>query len=345
MVSILPIVIVDGFQKDLDTPFFRGVLATALPGRWFRVRRSLFSMKGKNRVEIRQLKAFATAARLSGFGRAAELLGYAQSSVSAQIQSLEQELGTILFERLGRRVTLTDDGARLLVYAEQILKLETEARAAASGSRVPRGTLTIGAAESLCVSRLPPLFQEYRRRYPDVELILKMGTRPDSTQGLIDNILDVAFIIDRELTVPLLVSEALIKEPMVLVTAPGHPITQKAPLWPPDLQGESLILTEPGCYRDVLDRILAEAGIQPGPLLEFGSIEAIKQLIIRGMGTTLLPRIVVEREIAAGQLADLGWEGPEFRITTQIVRHKDKWLSPAQQALWKLAREMIGNGA
>lgn len=292
-------------------------------------------------MELRQLKAFITVARAGGFSRAALLLGYAQSSVSAQIQSLEDELETKLFERLARRIVLTTDGTKLLAYAEQILKLAAEAKGAVSGANIIKGTLTIGAPESLCVSRLPVLFQEYRRRYPEVSLVIKMGNCPDFNMGLLNDTLDLAFIINRESTVPLLVGETLNIEPMVFMAAPGHPITRKAPLWPPDLQGEDLILTETGCYRDVLDRILAEAGILPGSVLEFGSIEAIKQLVKSGMGTTFLPRVVVEREIAGKELVDLGWEGPDFRIVTQVVRHQDKWISPALRAMLELTREMI----
>jgi len=295
-------------------------------------------------VEIRQLRAFATVAQSGGFSRAAGLLDYAQSSVSAQIQLLEDELGTRLFERLGRKIALTEDGARFLAYAVQILKLAEEAARVVPGSALPRGTLRIGAPESLCISRLPALLQAYRQRYPDVELVIRMGACADFTAGLANNTLDLAFIINREVALPMLETEVLVAEPMVLVAAPGHPITRKAPLWPPDLAGEALILTETGCYRDVLERILAEDGIQPGPVMELGSIEAIRQLVTRGLGTTLLPRIVVEDELAAGRLVDLGWEGPDFRVVTQLVRHKDKWLSPALTAMADLARETVGHG-
>src|SRR5690554_2116977 len=100
------------------------------------------------------------------FTRAAELMGYAQSSVTAQVRSLEDELGIKLFERLGRSITLTREGERLLLYAEKILKLAAEAKEAVSDSSSMKGTLSIGAVESLCVYRLPNLLQEYRKRCP-----------------------------------------------------------------------------------------------------------------------------------------------------------------------------------
>ncbi|AGK99821.1 LysR family transcriptional regulator [Desulfoscipio gibsoniae] len=101
-------------------------------------------------MEIRQLKAFVAVAKLYSFTRAAELLDYAQSSITAQVGSLEDELSTKLFERLGRQVVLTKDGEKLLPYAEQILKLTSEAKELVSSSAVPRGALSVGAVETLC---------------------------------------------------------------------------------------------------------------------------------------------------------------------------------------------------
>lgn len=126
-------------------------------------------------MEYKQLISFVTVAKLGSFTKTAEKLSYAQSTVSAHIQSLEEELSTVLFERLGRRVSLTREGKKLLFYAEQIIKLNDEAREIILGSASPRGTITIGSPESLCVYRLPHLLQEYRKLYPKVELILKNG--------------------------------------------------------------------------------------------------------------------------------------------------------------------------
>ncbi|WP_347489806.1 LysR family transcriptional regulator [Desulfoscipio sp. XC116] len=93
-------------------------------------------------MEIRQLKAFVAVAKLYSFTRAAELLDYAQSSITAQVGSLEDELSTKLFERLGRQVALTKDGEKLLPYVKQILKLTSEAKELVSGSAVPRRALS-----------------------------------------------------------------------------------------------------------------------------------------------------------------------------------------------------------
>jgi Transcriptional regulator len=99
-------------------------------------------------MELQQLKTFTTIAKLGSFTKTAELLDYAQSSISAQIRSLEDELGTKLFERLGREVCLTEEGKRLLIYSEQLSKLAEEAKASLMDNNIPQGTLTIEAPES-----------------------------------------------------------------------------------------------------------------------------------------------------------------------------------------------------
>lgn len=293
-------------------------------------------------MELRQLKTFSTVAKALSFTRAAELLDYAQSSVTAQIRSLEDELGTKLFERLGRRVTLTKEGEQLLLYADQILKLAREAKEVVSGSASPRGTLSIGAVESLCVFRLPTLLQEYRKSCPDVEIILKLGTCTDFHGWLRKNIIDVAFSLDRALAETDLKSQTLLSEPMVVVARTGHHLAEKDYINPADIEGECLILTESGCsYREVFENVLTETGVQPGSILEFGSVEAIKQCVISGLGVTLLPLVAVKKELLAGQLVNLNWSGPDLDISMQLVHHKDKWISPALRLLLDTAPKVF----
>lgn len=290
------------------------------------------------------MKSFLTVSRNGSFTKAAELLDYAQSSVTAQVQSLETELGIRLFERLGRRVVLTCDGEKLVKYADQILKLSAEAKEVISGSAVPKGTLSIGAPESLCVYRLPELIQNYRKQFPEVEIILRSGACPEFIRWLKEGAIDVAFLLHREAELPELVQKTMINEKMVVLAGVSHPLSKKGGVTPGDLEGDNLILTELGCsYRLVFESILSGAGVRPASLTEFGSVEAIKKAVISGLGIALLPRVAVEAELAAGLLTDLQWEGPQFNIVTQISYHKDKWISPALDAFIRMADQMMKN--
>src|SRR5664279_98355 len=124
-------------------------------------------------MDLRQLKTFQTVAATASFTRAAERLDYAQSSVTAQVRALEDEFGVRLFDRLGRRVALTEAGARLLDYADRMLSLAEEAHLAVADLSEPSGQLIIAAPETLSSYRLPPLLKQFRAQFPRVRLILR----------------------------------------------------------------------------------------------------------------------------------------------------------------------------
>ncbi|ACV63812.1 transcriptional regulator, LysR family [Desulfofarcimen acetoxidans DSM 771] len=291
-------------------------------------------------MEIRQLKAFVTVAKQHSFTRAAELLDYAQSSITAQVSALENKLNTKLFERLGRQVTLTQNGEKLLPYAEKILKLNSEAIELVSSSPVPRGSLSVGAMETSCIYRLPKLLQEYRKLFPNVDLTLVNGYPEELIHSLKENKIDVAFFTGQEITNPDLVSETLLDEPIVLVSAAGHPLSKKAPVITLDLQGETIVLCS-CCYRATLRKIFENKGIQVGSILKFANIEVRKRCVINGLGITILPRVTVEAELNQGTLVDLGWNSSDFNIITQVAYHKDKWVSPVLRSFLELAHEII----
>ena len=174
-------------------------------------------------------------------------------------------------------------------------------------------------------------------------MILKKIRANELITFLKNSQIDVAFCLGREMYATDLVSEILAFEQVLLVSGAGHPITGKIPVTPRDIQGMTLVLCEEGCgYRVTFEKILREAGVRPGPVLEFGSIEAIKKCVIQQLGITLLPRMAVEEELSRGELTDLQWQGPDFDTNIQVVYHKDKWISPALSAFLKLSREMLG---
>jgi DNA-binding transcriptional LysR family regulator len=294
-------------------------------------------------MELRQLSTFRTSAHTLSFSRAAASLNYAQSTVSAQIQGLEEELGVALFDRLGKQVALTDAGQRFLDYVEKILDLADEARSAITNEEITGGTLVISAAETLCTYRLPAVLREFRARYPQVQINLQLIHDPGLQQNLHDGVIDVGFDISEPFEAPNLVVESLITEPLLILAYPEHPLTASAAVTFVDLQEEPLILTESTCrYRRMFLRALKTAGVQPTTLMEFHSIEAIKQSVMAGIGLTLLPLVVVEKEIAQGKLVPLNWVGRDFEVVTQMMWHKDKWLSPALRAFLEVVREVMG---
>jgi DNA-binding transcriptional LysR family regulator len=293
-------------------------------------------------MDLRQLRTFKAAATTLSFTRTASALNYVQSSVTAQIQSLEEELGVQLFDRLGRSVALTDAGRRLLGYAERMLDLEEEARTVVSASEEPSGILTISAPETLCTYRLPEVLRHYRERHPRVKLHLVPSTFGDLRRYMLEVGADVAFMLDDPSEPVGVMVETLLTEPLMLLAAPGDPLTQFLEVGPEDIRGQQVLLTEGGCgYRAVFERALASAGIYPANIMEFNTVEAIKQCVMAGMGLTVLPTIAVHSEVEQGRLVPLAWTQPNFHVLTQMAVHRDKWLSPAVRAFLDIARDTL----
>ena len=293
-------------------------------------------------MDLRQLATFRMVATTLSFTRAAAALNYVQSSVTAQIQALEEELGVPLFDRLGKRVALTDAGKRLLWYAEKLLTLADEARAAVTGNTEIMGTLAISAPETLCTYRLPALLRQMRERFPGVRLMFRPLPVSELRRSVVEGLIDVAFMLDAPFQAGGLAVEPLIYEPLVLIAPANHRLARASAVHPADLEGEPVLLTEAGCsYRRLFERSLSRAGVYPASTLEFGSVEAIKQCVIAGMGVSVLPAIVAATELAQGRLVALNWTEAGFGVVTQMVWHRDKWQSPTLSTFITLSREFL----
>ncbi len=292
---------------------------------------------------MQQLRTFTVIAKVNSFTKAAQQLDYAQSSISAQIHSLENELETKLFERIGREVSLTETGKRLQVYAEQILKLAEEAKISIGGDALPQGVLNIGAPESLSIFKLPALLQAYKERFPKVKLVLKLGKCSDIYDWVRKNTVDIGFLLSPPISAHDLIIHKLSHELMTLVACKNHPLAGRNHCEPDHLANEDLIqIEEPDCcYRLIFEAQLTKAGVKPDSVFEFGSVETTKKCVISGLGISVLPHFTVEREIIQGELKDLHWTGPDFNIYTQMIYHKDKWLSPALSSFIQLANTFL----
>ena len=293
-------------------------------------------------MELRQLEIFRALAQELHFTKAAARVHCVQSNVTTQIRALESELGARLFDRLAKRVVLTDAGRRLLPYAERVLSTVDEGRAAVGQNATPSGPLRIGTPESVLTYRLPRILGRFRKLYPKVEL----SFRPYLDLGLVHLIesgeLDLAVWMEDAVQHDRLKAMRLRNEKLVFIAAPEHPLARKKGVTPHDLAGQTLLLTEAGCsYRTKLDELLSVMSIRPESITEFSSVEAIKECVSLGMGLSLLPEIVVDRELSRKQLVSLAWTGTEMGIATHVVWHKDKWISPALGVFISLLEQML----
>ena len=293
-------------------------------------------------MEVRQLQIFRALAEELNFTRTAEKVHTVQSNVTAQIKALKEELGSPLFDRLGRRVTLTDAGRNFLPFAEQALAAMEQGQRAVQTGAEPSGPLKVGIPESILTYRLPQVLRIYHRRFPHVELNFRPQWDDVLPVMLETGKLDMAVCMIDASPNPAIKSIRLRAERIFLLAHTSHPLAGQRTVKPADLAGQTLLLTEGGCgYRLKLDRVMAMQNIRPGNVTEFSSVEAIKQCVAAGMGLGLLPAIVVARELRQHQLKALHWAGPSLDIATHILWHKDKWVSPAMAAFMELVREKL----
>ncbi|MFX3633040.1 MAG: LysR family transcriptional regulator [Candidatus Pristimantibacillus sp.] len=281
------------------------------------------------------MQTFREVVKWGSYTRAAKELGYAQSSVTTQIQRLEEAYGVILFERYGRRMKLTLAGESLVHYADEITRLHRESKEVVS--KPSAGALTIGTIDTLAAFYLPPFFQSFRKDYPDINLIIQPANEPYIIESVKDGILDMGFILDPPLHHPDIETVALREEELVIIAHPNHKIHEMPAIHIHELNNESLILTEEGCtYRAMLLKVLDASQVNVKISCEFGNLEAIKQCVTYGLGIALLPRIVVEAEIKKGQLVASHLQHPDLKFYTQLIYAKRKWLSEPLQDFLKL---------
>jgi len=292
-------------------------------------------------MEIRQLITFSMVAETMSFSQAAQALNYAQSTVTAQIQSLEEELGVPLFNRLGRRITLTEAGKRLQWYALKMTNLEEEARNVISEQDEPMGSLTFSAPESVLTYHLPRVLRRYRDLYPQVKLIFRPHADHEMPNVIREGMIDVAFPLNQRIQAQNLHVNVLAHEPIVLIAPPDHPLLDERQVSPEQIESESVIVTELGCnYRNYFENTVHAAGVTLRSRFELNNVQAIKQCVMVGLGIALLPYYTVRQEVDEGRLAILPYQH-QFHVDLQLIYHRDRWMSPALSAFVELAHDML----
>jgi LysR family transcriptional regulator, cell division regulator len=245
-------------------------------------------------VELTDLLTFSAVARNGGITRAAEELNTVQSNVTQRVKALEAEIGTALFERHSRGMTLTGAGRRLLPYAQRMAALSREAVLAARDDGEPKGPLAIGSMETTAAVRLPALLAEFHRRFPAVRLTLKTATTADLVAAVLDGALDGAFVAGPIEHADLTATLAF-REELVLVSAKRFNNLAALRAGTPE-SGPTALVFRTGCtYRQRLEQVFSDFGWPSAARFELGTLDGMIGCVAAGMGVTLLPRAVVER--------------------------------------------------
>ncbi len=272
-------------------------------------------------MELSDLMTFSTVARLGGVTRAAEELNTVQSNITQRVKALEAEIGTKLFERHSRGMTLTGAGRRLLPYAQRLAALSREAVLAAREDGEPKGPLSIGSLETTAAVRLPALLAEFHRRFPAVQLTLRTATTADLVAAVLDGSLDGAFVagpIDHsELT-----DVIAFREELVLVTARRWESLAALRAGTPE-SGPTALVFRIGCsYRQRLEQVLTGFGWPSAARFELGTLDGMIGCVAADMGITLLPRAVVERSDQIGNIRIHPLGAAQSRVDTLFIQRR-----------------------
>ncbi len=279
-------------------------------------------------MEFRQLNTFITIAKVESFSKAAEILGYSQSAVTVQIRLLEEELGTRLFDRLGKSISLTTRGQRFLEQAQHIVKEVSQAKEIAREEEELRHPLHIGTLESLCFAKLPPVLRYFRTCHPQVSVKITTAP-PGQLYGMLEqNQLDFIYLLDRPRHSKNWMKVMEQKEPIVFVTSPGYWGGRSRSIRVADLQKDPFFLTEKNeNYRRELDIFLEAESLELALAVEIGNTEFIIRLLKENGGISYLPFFAVRESLEKGELMMLEAEELQTVMYQQIFVHKNKWMS------------------
>lgn len=285
-------------------------------------------------MEIKNLTTFIYVAELNSFTKAAEKLGYSQSTVSFQIKQLERELDSQLFERINHTVALTEKGKEVLKYAHQISELTQGLEKKMRDERHAAGHVRLAMADSLCDSLLADQFLDFRNRYPDITLKITAAVTQEMFRLLDHNEADVILTLDNHIYDREYVIVREEKVGMHFVARGDSPLAKRPSLLVRELTDEPFILTEKGMsYRRLMDEKLAAMSLEIQPVLEIGSTSLICSLVEQGAGISFLPDYVTAKGIAAGKIVCLRVEDFEIEIWKQLLYHRDKWVSPQMESV------------
>lgn len=292
-------------------------------------------------MEIRTLLTFIKVAEEQSLSKAAKQLGYAQSTVTMQMQQLEQELGIALYERVGRQIRITQEGQEFLSYAVHIVKTSQEALQIGKGKqKTVGGSLRLGAADSIDDEWMAGLIHRYLSRYPDVRIHVRSGDGRSMVQMLLRNEIDMMMIVDHHLNDSALVHAWDRGQTVHFVTSPKHPVTEISSPGLKEIFSYPLIRGDlsSACER-ILEAAMAAEGVKPERWMEIESWNLILGMLQYGDGIALAPDHAVQKLVDAGRLVRLDYELYGAGLWQQVLYHRNKWLTGAMNAWIKMLEE------
>lgn len=290
-------------------------------------------------LNLDHLDTFRLVISRGSFSGAADALGLSQPAVSLQIRQLEQSLQTRLIERTGRGVKATPAGLELLEHSEHIASVIATARAAViQHADEISGTVIIGTGATACIHLLPPLLQQLRQQHPQLKVDVRTGNTSAIIRAVEENQVDIGLV-----TLPVgsqsVQVSPLCEEEFRLIVSCDSREAVASPATPAALAALPLIVFEPGSgTRAAIDAWFRAAGLRPTPVMELGSIEAIKRMVRAGLGYSLVPAMALAREEDRVGLSVFSLQ-PTLRRSLGIVMRHDRIVSRGMTAVLERLRQ------
>ena len=292
-------------------------------------------------MEIRNLITFTKVAETQSLSKAAKLLGYAQSTVTMQMQQLEQELGVHLFDRIGKQISLTHQGQVFYQHAVSIRNDLEQAKNAVSDPSTLSGKLCLGTIESICASIFPDLLAEYHRLHPEVTISIVTDSPGVLLDRMNENTIDIVYLLDRRIYDNRWCKTLEEPEENIFVASPDHELAlAKRELELDEVLRFPFFLTEKDAsYRHMLEQYLASINRSVKPFLEIGSTEFIIHMLLKNTGISFLPEFTIRREVEQKRLTALKVRGFQMQTWRQIFYHKNKFKTREMEEFIRLAAE------
>ncbi|MDE5965040.1 MAG: LysR family transcriptional regulator, partial [Eubacterium sp.] len=286
------------------------------------------------KMDLKKLETFIQVAEQGSFTKAAEKLGYTQSAVSFQIKQLEENLNTVLFERINHSIKLTPKGRDILNLAHRMIALAGDIEKTANDTNEISGTIRIAMADSLCHFIFWDNFSSFHKLYPNIKLKVISTSTEEMFRLAKQNDIDLVFTLDKHIydTNYIIFKEHEINTS--LIAASKSTLTLKDEMSLNEIKNIPMILTEKGMsYRRILEEYAAKKSVELDPLLEIGDTDLICHLVEQDAGISFLPDFVTKNYVSSGKIRQIKLTDFSAGIWIQILYHRDKWVTPQMQCV------------
>ena len=292
-------------------------------------------------MELRDLEVFLALVSHLNFTHAAQEIHLSQSSVSVRIRRLQEDVGVKLFEQVGKKILLTEAGQLFEIHARRVIAAQSDMQQAMEAYRgLEQGSLRIAASTTPGMYILPRIIAEFKRQHPKIAIRLSIENTRQVEEDIVRNEFDIGFVgghlISDEID-----AFAWLRDELVLVLSPSHPLARMKHIKPRDLENESFIIREPGsATRALIEKHFPIPNRAVSTAMELDNPESVKHAVMSGFGVAFVSNSAIKTELKAKRLVARRIQGVHIDRELRIIYRKGKHLSRSASALIETAQKL-----